>query len=220
MTIRKPFPSLTAEDLMNRDVVTISAEMPLQAAAHLLSCEHISGAPVVDAQGKCVGVLSAIDFLHLAERRDDVTKPASPPLPITCSFQVKQRRLDGKEVTRCTLPPGVCPIQVRQSGPEEEEMPVCSQPHCVLSDWQVVDVEKLPTDEVRRFMTADPVTAQPTTSVRTLALMMLDAHIHRVIVTDEQSRPIGIVSSTDILAAVAYAHGSRPDEALEAIACC
>jgi predicted transcriptional regulator len=35
-----------------------------------------------------------------------------------------------------------------------------------------------------------------------LARMMLDAHIHRVIVVDEQNRPVGVVSSTDILAAV------------------
>ncbi len=35
--------------------------------------------------------------------------------------------------------------------------------------------------------------------------MMIDAHIHRVIVVDKDERPIGIVSSTDILAAVAHA---------------
>jgi predicted transcriptional regulator len=32
---------------------------------------------------------------------------------------------------------------------------------------------------------------------------MLDAHVHRVIVVDRQGRPIGVVSSMDILAAVA-----------------
>jgi len=36
-----------------------------------------------------------------------------------------------------------------------------------------------------------------------LANMMIDAHIHRVIVVDSNERPIGIVSTTDILAAVA-----------------
>jgi predicted transcriptional regulator len=37
--------------------------------------------------------------------------------------------------------------------------------------------------------------------------MMMDAHIHRVIVVDSENRPIGVVSSTDILAAVARAAG-------------
>ena len=54
-------------------------------------------------------------------------------------------------------------------------------------------------------MTADPVTVSPHTPIGKLARLMLDAHIHRVVVVDEQRRPIGIVSSTDILAAVAYA---------------
>jgi CBS-domain-containing membrane protein len=37
-----------------------------------------------------------------------------------------------------------------------------------------------------------------------LARRMLDASIHRVIVVDEDNHPIGIVSSTDIMAAVAH----------------
>jgi CBS domain-containing protein len=42
--------------------------------------------------------------------------------------------------------------------------------------------------------------------------MMLDAHMHRIIVVDEQRSPIGIVSSTDILAAIAYAQPKRRTE--------
>jgi CBS domain-containing protein len=200
----KPLQALTAADLMKPDVVRLSEEMPLRDAARLLLRNQIGGAPVVDGQGKCVGVFSAIDFLRLSQMRADVTRPTGPPLPITCSFQTKHRTADGQEVTLCTLPPGVCPIQVKQEGPGGEKLVVCSQPHCVLVDWQVVDVEKLPTDEVRRFMTPDPVTAQPDTSIRVLARMMIDAHIHRVIVVDEARRPIGVVSSTDVLAALAY----------------
>ena len=62
MTSRKPLFALTAEDLMKGEVVTISAEMSLQAAAHLLSQERISGAPVVDGHGRCIGVLSTTDL--------------------------------------------------------------------------------------------------------------------------------------------------------------
>jgi len=189
---------------MKPDVIRLPEDMPLRDAARLLLRNQIGGAPVVDAQGKCVGVFSAIDFLRLSEMRADVTRPTGPPLPITCSFQTKRRTSDGKEVMLCTLPPGVCPIQVKQEEPGGETLIVCSQPHCVLVDWQVVEVEKLPTDEVRRFMTPDPVTARPATCIRVLARMMIDAHIHRIIVVDEERKPIGVVSSTDVLAALAY----------------
>jgi CBS-domain-containing membrane protein len=52
-------------------------------------------------------------------------------------------------------------------------------------------------------MTADPVTATPETPVGALARRMLDAHVHRLIIVDTAGRPVGIVSSTDVLAAVA-----------------
>jgi CBS domain-containing protein len=38
---------------------------------------------------------------------------------------------------------------------------------------------------------------------------MIDAHIHRIVVVDEGQRPIGVVTGTDILAAVAYAENER-----------
>jgi CBS-domain-containing membrane protein len=67
----------------------------------------------------------------------------------------------------------------------------------------MVDPDLLPPDAVARYMTTDPVTARTTTPMRELARMMLDAHIHRVVIVDEHNRPVGIVSSTDVLAAVA-----------------
>src|SRR6516165_4771835 len=123
----KPLQALTAADLMNPDVIPLPEGMPLRDAARLLLRNQIGGAPVVDGQGKCVGVFSAIDFLRLSEVRADATRPTAPPLPITCSFQTKHRTSDGKEVTLCTLPPGVCSIQVKQEGPGGEKLIVCSQ---------------------------------------------------------------------------------------------
>lgn len=204
----KPLTELTAEDVMAEDIVCLPSDTPLRHAARLLIKNQIGGAPVVDSVGRCIGVLSSIDFLRLAERRANVTKPAAPPLPITCSFQTKHQTADGRDLILCTLASGACPIQSRQRGPDGEALLVCSQPHSVLVDWQEVEVEKLPTDEVRQFMTPDPVTVTPETSIRTLARKMIDAHIHRVIVVDEQRRPIGVVSSTNLLAVLASDHQS------------
>jgi len=66
-----------------------------------------------------------------------------------------------------------------------------------------MEPEPGPSDAVRWHMTPDPVTAAPATPVTELARMMRDAHIHRVIVTDGDRRPVGIVTSTDVVAAVA-----------------
>jgi CBS domain-containing protein len=189
---------------MSQDLVLLPDDMPLREAAQQLMRNQVSGAPVVDAVGKCVGVLSAFDFLRMPGMAKELGGPDSPPLPLTCSYQSEVHGPDGETETGCTLPRGVCPVQVVHKGPHGEETIICSQPHSVLADWQVVNVEELPTGEVRRYMTADPVTVRPATTIRTLARMMIDAHIHRIIVVDKDHVPIGIVSATDILSALAY----------------
>jgi CBS domain-containing protein len=63
----------------------------------------------------------------------------------------------------------------------------------------------VPEHPVRKHMTTDTVMVGRDTTLVTIARKMLDAHIHRVIVVDEEERPVGVVSSTDVLAAVAYA---------------
>jgi CBS-domain-containing membrane protein len=79
---------------------------------------------------------------------------------------------------------------------------VCVLPSGVYSDWQQV-AKNLPPSAVHRYMTTDVVTVGPDTSLPELARIMVDDRIHRVIVVDEQRRPTGIVTSMDILAAVA-----------------
>ena len=198
----KPLWDLLASDLMSREVTVLSEGMPLRDAARLLLKVGASGAPVVDVSGRCVGVLSAGDFLRAAAKGDTSAPP--PPQPATCSFQSKGWRAGFERTTLCTLPAGACPIQGKGEGLYGEELVVCREPNCVPVDWQVVQLEKLPTDEVGRFMTTDPVTAELGTPVRALARMMVDAHVHRVVVVDAQKKPVGIVSSTDLIAAVAY----------------
>jgi CBS-domain-containing membrane protein len=147
---------MTAADVMTRELTLVPQDMSLAAAAHLLSQAHISGAPVVDAKGRLVGVLSTTDFVTWVShggREAHVRKPSAG---------------------------------------------------CVC-EWEVLNLEVLPSDAVRFHMTADPVTVSPDTPIAELARKMIDVHIHRVIVVDAARRPAGIVSSTDILAAVAYA---------------
>src|SRR5690242_179750 len=62
----KPLLAQTAADLMSGPVRTIPQHMSLREAARLLAREHISGAPVVDLGGRCVGMLSATDFVRRA----------------------------------------------------------------------------------------------------------------------------------------------------------
>jgi CBS domain-containing protein len=54
-------------DVMTTDVITVDPDMTVQGLASLLAERGISGAPVVDAHGKLVGIISEGDLLHRAE---------------------------------------------------------------------------------------------------------------------------------------------------------
>jgi CBS domain-containing protein len=151
----KPLFNLTAADLMSEEVETIPPWMTLPAAARMLARSHISGAPVVNPEGECVGVISNTDFVTWAEKGEAAGKNRSY--------------------------------------------------ETVYAPWQMVDEDDAPANEVRRYMTADPVTVSPHESIGELAQKMVDAHIHRLIVVNEDNKPLGVVATTDILAALANA---------------
>jgi CBS domain-containing protein len=58
---------MRAMDVMTTDVITVDPDMTVQALATLLAERGISGAPVVDADGNLVGLVSEGDLLHRAE---------------------------------------------------------------------------------------------------------------------------------------------------------
>jgi CBS domain-containing protein len=146
----KPILALTAGDLMTTPVTTIPESMTLREAAQLLSRSNISGAPVLDREGRCLGVLSSHDFVTWAGK-------------------------GGKEIS-------------------------------FLAPWgEMINVEDAPDNAMRHYMTAQPVTVTPTTPIGELAQMMIDVHIHRILVVVDHDQPCGIVTTTDIVAAVARA---------------
>ncbi len=58
---------MRAKDVMTQNVITVGPEITVQALAALLSERGISGAPVVDSDGRTVGIVSEGDLLHRAE---------------------------------------------------------------------------------------------------------------------------------------------------------
>ena len=70
----------TARDYMTRDVVTLAPEMDLRRAALVLLGSAISGAPVIDAGGGVVGILTEKDCFRVvfeASYHKDLCGPVS-----------------------------------------------------------------------------------------------------------------------------------------------
>jgi CBS domain-containing protein len=72
-TARPPQFALTAADIMQRQVVTVSPTAPLSEVERLLTENHISGMPVTNSKGRAIGVVSYRDLLdHYAENPDSL----------------------------------------------------------------------------------------------------------------------------------------------------
>ena len=54
---------MLVKDLMVKDVLVAMPAMPLLDASHLLFMKNLSGLPVVDAEGKVVGIVTEYDLL-------------------------------------------------------------------------------------------------------------------------------------------------------------
>lgn len=74
MTI-KPQTTLHAADIMTAEPVCIDAGMTIREVARIFEEHEISGAPVVDASGRLVGVVSRTDLVRRAMAGEDDRDP-------------------------------------------------------------------------------------------------------------------------------------------------
>ena len=136
--------SLTAGDVMTHDVVTVHDRMPAADAAQFLISKSICGAPVIDDQGNCVGVFSAVEYSRISQSLPDLRSA-----PEICPYQLRHRRVDGCDVTLCTLPAGQCPLQSLQTE-EGKTRNTCRSPSEIVVEWQSFEPKLSPTDPVKR----------------------------------------------------------------------
>jgi CBS domain-containing protein len=62
--------SVFVKDHMTKNLVTLTPDMTIRQAAHLLIKNDISGAPVLDKHGRLVGVLTERDCMRVAMQAD------------------------------------------------------------------------------------------------------------------------------------------------------
>jgi CBS domain-containing protein len=183
---------------MRRDVTTISQDTPLRVAAELFFRRHVGEAAVVDADGQCVGMLSATDLLRWALQGAGAPEDVPPP---ACPYQVKGRLLTGEDAVICTRAPGSCPLQELRPMTAGRHTAVCLLWNELVSDWQ--QVSRSGHVSAVRSLTADVPTVGAEAPLSVLARAAIDARVHKLIVVDHQQRPIGTVSCLDVLAALA-----------------
>lgn len=139
---------LRVEDIMNKEVLTINESDEMTVAAQKIFDAEITGAPVVNAAGRCVGVLSASDFVG------------------------------------------------RDAGEHSLEMITRTSPD------EPYRIENLNDNLVGTHMSPLVQTVSADASMLDAGRLMCHERIHRLIVVDAAERPVGIISTLDLVAAM------------------
>lgn len=80
--------NLTAEDCMSSNVVTVNQESTIEVAIATMESNMVRRLPVVDGEGKCVGMITQGDIARLAPENEvaellhQVSQPISSPSAI------------------------------------------------------------------------------------------------------------------------------------------
>lgn len=144
---------LKASDVMTREPVCVEPSTCIRSLARAFEDNEISGAPVIDADGRVVGVVSKTDLIRRCSE-------GSADVPPAYLFEV-----------------------------------LCEQE-------SVDDATDLPPETlfcVEDFMSEDPLMVSPEMSAAAIARELHERRIHRVIVVDADRRPLGVVTSLDLL---------------------
>jgi CBS domain-containing protein len=93
---------MNVADVMTTDVVKVRPSMPLKGVAELLLSRGISGVPVVDAEGRMLGVLSETDVL--AKERGSIDRRS---LLHRLATRAEQAKLDATTAGQAMTSPAV-----------------------------------------------------------------------------------------------------------------
>lgn len=135
----------TAKDIMNREVITVPPELPVEKLAAILWQHRISGVPVVDGNGSLVGVVTESDLI---DQNKKVHIPTVVSILDSFFFLESPAKLD-KEIKKmagktvldiCTKDP----VTVAEDSPLDEIASIMAEKHFhtlpVLKNGKVVGV--------------------------------------------------------------------------------
>lgn len=173
---------LTVRDIMQTRVATVPPDMTVRKLAQFWGRRGISGAPVCDASGEVLGVVSMTDLVRLTAER-----------PVT---------FDGLDARDPEFPPE----EEEEEGEEASWYYFLAREAPLLYASASVEIQEEVIDEVtvRDIMTPMIFHVSPESTVAELARFMLRGKIHRALVM-EGRKLVGIVTAFDVLRVVAEA---------------
>jgi CBS domain-containing protein len=90
-----------AKDIMQRDVVVVSAGDTLREALDLMTENHVTGLPVMNAKARCVGLISSSDILNYELEHSEYSQGANQD--VAQHFDMDSQRWESVRLTSFAL---------------------------------------------------------------------------------------------------------------------
>ena len=185
--------TLRALDLMTRTPVTVPTDMRVGALCDLLQEKNINGAPVVDEEGRLVGVVTQEDIIYGAMGHplpeDGGFSAAGVPAPGGETASGRKAGRPSKRVVAMLR--GRHLQEAPPARPRQGEKPF-------WAEHRAPDPMEMP---VSTIMTSPAISAEEDTLVLDLCRIMWSLRIHRVPIL-KRGTVTGLVSSMDLCRAV------------------
>lgn len=180
----EPLDARAVSGIMHTDLVTVEASMTLREAVEVLRGAGVSGAPVLRGS-RLVGVLSSTDILEL----EAISPAPSGGPPGALDWAERETRPDEEDVEN--------PSAFFYARREDADALWNRMTEPDGPEW-----DQLERHTVEEIMSRDVVTVSSGTPLPEAAHLMLDHHIHRVLVVDGDDL-VGVVSAFDFVRLVA-----------------
>ena len=142
------------DEIMIENPVTVQVTDKIEVVARVFEKFDINAAPVVDGEGRCLGIISSHDIVEYETSRIEVNQEIQHGYYFNLAHYGDQD------------PPRMGGIYY---------------------------------DEAGCHMTRTLETAKPSDSLSQVAVKMCQRHIHHVVVLDSDQKPLGLISSLDII---------------------
>jgi CBS-domain-containing membrane protein len=225
-------PSRKVSEVMTREVVTIGPDVSLGGAAKLMVEKHLKRLPVVDQNGRLVGILGRLDVLntiaavHLPEwhpeahpvgeqatvgdvmTRDVPTVHESATVEEIFELLVSSahKRVlvvdDQRRVAGIIADSDLISRVSRESWPGVVELLRARIPIASISGEARMHLQRLRAKSVRELMTREVITVREKMPVASALALSAERRVKRLPVVDEQGVLLGIVGRTEMMRAL------------------
>lgn len=225
-------PNHKVSEVMTRDVVTVTPDVILGRAARLMVEKHVKRLPVVDSDGKLVGILGRLDVLntiaavHLPQWHPeahavggqatvaDVMTRAVPTVRESATIEEifdllvssSHKRVvvvdDKRHVAGIIADSELISKVSRESWPGVMEILIAKVPVGRISSEARKHIQKLRARSAKELMTRDVITVRDKMPVASALALSAEKRVKRLPVVDAEGELVGIVGRTEMMRAL------------------